>query len=239
MGLRLSGPERRVGGPPGGPLGRLIAVGLVLAFVLSIPSPAAAISVEDTDFLERAREGCPDRWWGVGGSGGSSNHVCLYAEAQGPDGQQIVDLLSGNLDQDPCPQGFFGTVVHRDNATLGLCARIVYEVPEHPWPVIGWDLSACEIPEHEGEDPVILVADGGVGFCVVPVLNPGDAGPEMTISTEPCEPETTDPEVRTLGGGARICLDVNLYGIGNSEINLLIGIAETVLDQIPGYVPTP
>lgn len=240
MGLRLSGGSKRgETGPPSRPTRKLVAVGLVLAFVSSVPAPAAALSADDVDFLERAREGCPEGWWGVGGSGANGNRVCVFAEADLPETDRILDLLSGDIDRDPCPQGFAGTIVHRGDATVGVCFRVVYDVPENPWPVVGWDLSACEIPDERGEDPVIFVADGGVGFCVVPIVDVGDAGPDVFVSTEPCEPRTTDPEVRVFGGGARVCLDVSLFGLGNEQLNLVVSVAEDLLDEIPGYVPTP
>lgn len=236
MGLSCWAPS----GGPGtsqGPPRALLATAAALVILLAATAPGAA---SKSNPLEEATEGCPEGWYGVhGGSGSSANRVCVNAEASAPYPPAVLRMLSTDVDREDCPEDFTGTILEREDTTVGVCLRVVFDEPDAIGPMIGADLSACELPEREGEDPVILVGDGGVGFCVIPIVEPGEELPTVDVSTEPCEPETTDPEVRVAGGGARVCADVYLFGIGNPQFNMLLSVVDTAFEVAPGYVPTP
>lgn len=206
----------------------LVVAGLVLA---GLPAQATVHEVTDN---------CPPGWTGIAGEGSGGNRACVYVEVDTPNWSQLFDLVPPETGYEECPAGFSGTITHVDDMTMGLCYRVVYEVPSEPWLFVGVDASACEIPDREGEDPVIFVADGAVGFCVVPILEPGDQIPSIAFSTEPCErPEATDPELRVMGGGLQACADVSLYGLGNPQIEIVVGVFDEARETVPGYVPTP
>lgn len=220
------------GGRGGASLGRSLTVLLCVAGFVLVSVPAEAIG-------EYSMENCPEGWIGIASEGGDGNRVCLNADTDPPNRSRIFGLLSPSLGYEDCPEGFAGTVAHVQGSSLGLCLRVVYQVPSETWMYVGVDLSGCELPDREGEDPVVFVSDGAVGFCAAPVAEPGDAVPSPSLSTEPCEPETTDPEIRAWGGGVRFCADVYLFGIGNPQINGVVGVYEDAREDVPGYVPTP
>jgi hypothetical protein len=217
-------------------VGRILAV-LAATALLVTTIPAGVLAQNDP--VGELQEGCPPDWWGIGGPGSNSNHACVYAEAEAPSFEALTDMLTTDVDTEECPDDFGGRIAYSGNNTLGLCYRVVYDLPSRPWVFVGIQTQACELPDEDGEDPVIFVADGAVAFCVVPVIDPDGDLPDVDVSTEPCEPQTADPEVRFAEGGARVCLDVSFYGVGNPQLTYVIDIAGEGLDMVPGYVPTP
>lgn len=125
-----------------------------------------------------------------------------------------------------CPETTIaGVVVEMGERRLGVCLLFSYqnfEVHLLQWQVDPV-LTGCEIPEddsQEGVDPAIRINDGGVAFCVVPVIEPGatpDPGgppsiddPPIRIDTEPCQPRATDPTVHVFDGHVQICIDAGV-----------------------------
>lgn len=121
-----------------------------------------------------------------------------------------------------CPDSTVaGVVVETGDRRLGACVIVIYEPFEvDPYQNrVETDLTECEIPEG-GVDPAIRINDGGIAFCVVPIIDPGptpDPGappsiddPPVGIDTEPCEPRATDPTVHVFDGHVQICIDAGV-----------------------------
>lgn len=163
----------------------------------------------------------------MGGEGGfslASYRLCFFVDAWLPTypSEKVDELqVPPNAERSYCPDGFQGYVVERDDSALGACLRVVHELPEDGSPNrVYVDTSACEVPDsdREGEDPAVFIFDGGVAVCLVPIVEHDDP-PDSSLSLEPCEPETVDPEVRFGGGAVRFCIDVHVLGIGSTDVN--------------------
>lgn len=210
--------------PPGH---RGLVVGLALALLLvSFPPPTSAehgdVGVSTEPWLADCEN---EDWLGFRGQYGFAEYrFCFFVDVEGP--TYTYDLfehvqIPPNLQRDHCPEGFHGQIFAVGETRAGLCFNVVHRIPQQPWWIhVGVDLSSCEVPgPEEGEDPAILVADGGVAVCLVPVLEPGPGVPNASASPEPCEPKTVDPEVRVGGGRVEVCMDFFLLTIGSEHVN--------------------
>lgn len=202
---------------PNGPRWGLVqtVTAMLLASLLTMP-PAGAFHGS----IGGAIQECRDGWTGLQ-VGDDGPHVCTRFTVDLPD-LDSKDIPTPETIN--CPgEDFDGHIVTAGGTAVGVCAKVVYQIPTI-WPNIPqWRVNTaeCELQDDEwnrdGADPVIEINDGGVAFCVVPIVEP-DA-PDVFISTDPCEPRTVDPEVRVAGARAEICLDFEVAGVSSDDFN--------------------
>jgi hypothetical protein len=236
-----------LGGPGDRTAGRILAISLV-ASLLAVPlTPSAGAEHGDVGVsLEPWIVSCGNEDW-IGFQGRYSLLVyrfCFFVDAESPDYPfRVLDelLFPPDLQRDRCPGDFSGQIVTVGDTRAGLCTKVEHTIPRNPFFIhVGVDTSSCEVPgPQDGEDPAVYVADGGVGVCVVPVVDPGPDTPSRFVSLEPCEPETVDPEARVGGGGARVCADFHVLGFGSDDVNDLVQqgneTANETLDAVRGF----
>ena len=208
-----------------------------MAILLLAGIPAATAN-KLPDLSERPDERCPEGWGGSQTTG--EDRACIFVEQEPRSWSDTRDyLFYTEARYHTCPDGFGGIILEHGSKELGACYRVFYQAPEEPWVVLVADLSSCEAPDdREGEDPVIYVADGFVGFCVVPIVDPGEEL-ETNVSTEPCRPDMTDPEVQTFLLDAQVCVDVSVQGYGNPQLQYAVELYHDALAKLPPYAPRP
>lgn len=198
---------------------RLIAVGIAL--VLIAPSAAAADKGPKQNPRKYVGSCQGDNWRGV-----QDNHpsrlyrVCYRYNVDPPTGTGSSNPTTAGSAE--CPDRFEGFILDVNNTgedtQIGACVLVDYALPEDPhrhYPTYDTDLESCQVPDSQrnGTDPVIEFYDGYVLFCIIPIVDPGDPDRPFEVSTEPCEPGASDPEIRIGNGGAQVCLDYHVLGL--------------------------
>lgn len=203
---------------------RLIAVSLAL--VLLAPAAAAIDKGGKENPRKYAAECEREDWIGLQDQlRWELYQACARYDVDVPTGTGSSGDLVRTSERTECPEDFDGFVLERNNTDedteVGACILVDYAVPDplRSYPSYDTDLESCEIPDSQrnGTDPVIELWDGYVLFCVVPILDPGEPDKPFEVSTEPCEPGTTDPEIRIGNGRVEVCLAFHVLG-GSPDI---------------------
>lgn len=204
---------------------RGLAIALAIALVVvALPRPASASHGDAGVSFEPWLSDCGgDRpWMGFeGGYGLVAYRICFYVDAWMPYIPDKLGLIQTppDVQRVECPEGFHGFIGQYQDSQAGLCIQVSHTVPDDDLGYVGLDISGCEVPDgREGEDPAVIVGDGGVAVCLLPVVDIGGR-PNADVSLEPCEPETVDPEVHVAGGGVQICVDSSVAGVGADLVN--------------------
>lgn len=226
------------GGDDGARRPRRLAVALaLLALGLSIAPSVAAIHDWTSQRADPWLEHCsPGGWSGYEGGSGLVTYRMCYHYAYDYPTLPFYDIrtlgIVWDVETQDCPTGFDGYILAYDGTRAGACASVEAQAPTNPWAVrFGLDTADCDIPDRPdgGRDPVVLLFDGGVAVCVLPILESDKAN--VHVSPEPCQPDSVDPEVRVADGGVLVCADFHVFGIGSSEANLLIQEANRTANQ--------
>lgn len=206
---------------------RAIALVAALAMVPAIPAAGATHGDAGVSTYPWVQDCGREAWTGFEGSYGYVDYrFCFFADAW--TSTYPLDVLFGveyppEVYRAECPDGFAGEIVERKGTEVGLCVDVNYRVPDRPWIRVGYDISGCEVPDgRQAEDPAVVVANGGVAVCLLPVVEPGPLVPDRQVSIEPCEPQTVDPEVDVEGHGVQVCMDFHVLGIGSEDVNGLV-----------------